>query len=108
MPIPGENPMNSLSKDKRNQLVVVALATGCLLAGLWFGLIRFQQQSLAHLAQTKLTAQQKLQQVKDTIENAELIESQLAEAGQRVAKIESSMASGDLYAWTINTLRQFK
>jgi hypothetical protein len=100
--------MNSLSKEKRNQLVLVAVMTGGLLAGLWFGLIRFQQQSLAHLAQGKVTAQQKLEQVRQSIESADLLESQLAEAGQRVTKIESTMASGDLYAWTIDTLRRFK
>ena len=100
--------MNTLSKEKRNQLVLVALLTGCVLAGLWFGLIRYQQQSLSLLARSKLSAQQKLEQVKQSIENAELIESQLGEAGARLGKVETTMASGDLYAWTIDTLRRFK
>ena len=100
--------MNSLSKEKRSQLVLVAVVTGGVLAGLWFGLIRFQQQSLSNLAQNKIAAKQKLEQVKQAIESADLIESQLGEAGQRLGKIETTMASGDLYAWTINTLRQFK
>jgi hypothetical protein len=100
--------MNSLPKEKRNQLVLVAMLTVGLLAGLWFGLIRFQQQSLEHLAQSKISAQQKLEQVKQAIESADVIESQLTEAGHRLGKIESTMASGDLYAWTIDTLRRFK
>src|SRR5438270_11312734 len=105
MPVPGEDPMNSLSKEKRNQLVLIALMTCGVLAALWFGLIRFQQQSLSQLAQSKISAQQKLEQVKQAIESADQIEVQLGEAGQRLAKVESSMASGDLYAWTINTIR---
>jgi Tfp pilus assembly protein PilO len=108
MPIPGEDSMNKLSKEKRNQLVLVVLVTGGLLAGLWLGLIRYQQQSLGVLAQSKIASEQKLEQVKEAIESADQIESQLAEARQRLSKIEATMASGDLYAWAINTLRQFK
>ena len=100
--------MNSLSKEKRNQLVLVVLLTGGLLVALWFGLIRFQQESLKVLAESKLASEQKLEQVRQAIEASDQIESQLAESQQRLARIESTMASGDLYAWTINTLRQFK
>src|SRR5437763_2547052 len=108
MQVPGEDPMNSLSKERRSQLVLVVLLTVGALAGLWFGLIRFQQQSLAVLAQSKASAEQKLDQVKQTIEAAEVIEIQLGEAQKRLGRIEGTMASGDLYSWTINTLRQFK
>jgi len=100
--------MNSLSKEKRNQLVLTVLLTGGVLAGLWFGLIRIQQQSLAVLAGNKVSAEQKLDQVRQAIETADVVEAQLAQAEQRLAKIESSMANGDLYSWSINTLKQFK
>jgi hypothetical protein len=100
--------MNSLSKEKRNQLVLVVLLIGSVLVSLWMGLIRFQQMKLVQLAQSKVAAEQKLQQVRQTIETADAVEARLAEATQRLSKIESTMASGDLYSWTINTLRQFK
>ena len=100
--------MKNLSKEKRNELVLVVLITGAVLAGLWFGLIRFQQQRLAGLGENKRAAEQRLEQVRQAIETADLVEVQLGEASQRLAKIESTMANGDLYAWTINTLRQFK
>src|SRR5271166_672865 len=100
--------MNNLSKEKRNQLVLVVLLTGGLLTGLWCGLIHFQQQNLEVLAQSKTAAEQRLQLVKQAIENADMLEAQFAEAGQRLAKIESSMATGDLYLWTFGTLRKFK
>jgi Tfp pilus assembly protein PilO len=108
MPVSGENSMNSLSKEKRNQLVLVVLGTACVLLAVWFGLIRFQQQSLSVLAQSKIAAQQKLEMVKQAIESADLLEAQLGETQQRLSKVESTMASGDLYAWTIDTLRRFK
>ncbi len=100
--------MKRLSKEKRNQLVLVMMLIGGLLAGLWFGLIRFQQQQLDFLGQNKTAAEDKLHQIKQAIETADLVETQLGEVGQRLAKIESSMASGDLYSWTIDTLRHFK
>src|SRR5690242_10974277 len=108
MPFSGDHTMNALSKDKRNQLVLVVLVTGSLLVGLWLGLNRFQQESLSVLAQSKVTSEQKLEQVRQAIDAADQIESQLTEVQQRLGKVESTMASGDLYSWTINTLRQFK
>ena len=100
--------MKKLSKEKRNQLILVMLATAGVVAGLWLGLITSQQQGLHSLADGKVTTERKLQQVKQTIENAEAIETQLAEASKRLSRIESGMASGDLYSWAINTIRQFK
>jgi len=100
--------MKNLSKEKRNQLVLVIMGTAGVIAGLWLGLISAQQDSLRALAENKATAQNKLQQIKQTIEMAEAIDCQLDQAGKRLAKIEASMASGDLYSWAINTIRQFK
>jgi len=100
--------MKNLSKEKRNQLVLVIMGTAGVIAGLWLGLISAQQDSLRALAENKATAQNKLQQIKQTIEMAEAIDCQLDQAGKRLAKIEATMASGDLYSWAINTIRQFK
>jgi len=100
--------MNSLSKEKRNQLILVILLTSCVVAGLWFGLIRFQQSRLEQLALSTKAAEQRLEQVRQSIETADVVEAKLGEAGKRLSAIESTMANGDLYAWTINTLRTFK
>ncbi len=100
--------MNKLSNDKRNQLILTVLVTVTVIAGLWLGLVRKQQHTLAELASRKKSAAQKLQVVKQTIENADLIEGQLAEASNQLAKVEETMASGDLYSWAITTIRQFK
>ena len=100
--------MNSLSKEKRNQLILVILLTSCVVAGLWFGLIRFQQSRLEQLALSTKAAEQRLEQVRQSIETADVVEAKLGEAGKRLSAIESTMANGDLYAWTINTLRTFR
>jgi hypothetical protein len=108
MPLPGENAMNKLSKEKRDQLILVMLLTVGVLAGLWFGLITAQKRSLVTLDVSKSAAEKRLQQVKFAIESAEIIESRLQEATNLLAQTEATMASGDLYSWAINTIRKFK
>jgi hypothetical protein len=97
-----------LSKEKRNRLVLVALATLIAVAGLYFGLIQRQNQGLAHLAQKKAAAAKKLQVVLDAIHQADRIKAELDEASSSLATAESDVASGDLYAWVVNWLRGFK
>ena len=102
--------MNSrkLSKEKRNRLVLVALATLIAVAGLYFLLIQRQNEGLARLAQKKAAAAKKLQVVLDTIHQADQIKAELDEAENSLATAESDVASGDLYAWVVNWLRGFK
>ncbi len=100
--------MNKLSPDKRKQLVLAAVVVAGLLAGLGYGLIRPQYQTWLSLAGKREAARDRLRQVKQAIEHADQIESQLAEASQRLAKIETDMASGDLYSWAIDTIRKFR
>jgi hypothetical protein len=107
MQISGENAMK-LSKEKKQQLMLVAVATGLVLAGLWFGLISAQKRSLHTIAEKNAVAKQKAEQVKHAIETADQIEQELCEAKKRLDKNEEGIASGDLYAWTITTLRTFK
>jgi hypothetical protein len=108
MPLSGENAMNRLSKEKRNHLILAVLLTIMALSGLWFGLISFQKQSLETIAKNRDAAANKLRQMDLTIRNANQIEFDLTESSQKLCNLENGMASGDLYSWAINTLRQFK
>ena len=100
--------MNKLSKEKRKQLVLVAVVTLAVLGGLWFGLISFQKQNLRSCAERKEAVDRKLKQVKQMIENADKVEAELGEGRAKLAKFEEGMASGDTYSWAVNTIRQFK
>jgi Tfp pilus assembly protein PilO len=100
--------MSQLSKEKRNQLILVALATMAVVTGLWFGLIRRQQDGLRRLATEKGMVQGKLSQIRDTIRNSKQIEAELAEVSKKLEVQEEDMASGDLYAWMVNFIRKFK
>lgn len=97
-----------ISKEKRNQLILVILVTVGVLAGLWFGLIRAQQLKLQQLSDRKQAADRKLKLVREMIESAGQIEASLQESSAKLAKLEEGMASGDVYAWAINAIRQFK
>jgi Tfp pilus assembly protein PilO len=97
-----------LPKEKRNHLVLVAVAALIAVAGLYFGLIRCQNESLVHLAQKEAAAAKKLQLTVDAIHRADRIKADLDDARNTLAGTESDVASGDLYAWVINWLRGFK
>jgi hypothetical protein len=100
--------MNKLSKEKRSQLILVTLCTLCALSGLWFGLIRYQQRSVASIQTAHTAALAKLEQMDREIKGAARIQSELSERKQKLDALEANMASGDLYAWVINTIRQFR
>ena len=110
MPVPGDNPMklSKLPKEKRDQLILVVLLTVFSVAGLGFGLIKYQYQKLALLAAERQRAQIEFDQVQSAVKHADQIAVRLAESKKALASQEADIASGDLYSWVINTLRPFK
>src|SRR5437868_3827275 len=97
-----------LPKEKRNQLILAVVGTVAVLSGLGFGLIRFQYDNLDHLALTDAAAKRKLAEMRDAVNNAAKYEASVTESRKKLAELETDMATGDLYAWVINTLRTFK
>jgi len=100
--------MNKLSAEKRKQLVLVVLLTVGAIVGVGYALIKPQYKRKETLAVAIKSAHGRLEQMKQTIENADQIEAQLCDTKKRLEKSEEGMASGDLYSWAINTIRQFK
>ena len=100
---------SKLPKEKRNQLILIGLVTLMVLAGLGFGLIKYQYANLTHLADKKAEAEQKFVQMQEQIKRADQIEAQLADARTTITNLEAGMApSGDSLSWIINTVRGFK
>src|SRR5262249_34403160 len=108
MPLPGEKAMKKLPKEKRDKLVVVIVVTAVTMSSLWFGLIDYQKSRLATLAVKKRTLEKKLADIENAIRNASSLDSQVEAETQKLEEKEENMASGDLYSWMVNTLRQFK
>lgn len=100
--------MNKLSKEKRSQLILVGVILATLIGGWYLIIYKSQTQSLASLRAKRDASRQKLLQVKQAIDSADQIEAQLAEGKKQLDKIEAGMATGDLYSWVINTVREFK
>ena len=100
--------LRKLPREKRNKLLAVVVGTLVTLAGLYFGLIQYQEQNLVHLAQKKVAVEARHKQVLDAIKHAHQIETDLATAKTTLAEAEIDIASGDLYSWVVNTLRDFK
>jgi hypothetical protein len=108
MPLSGEDAMKNLSKEKQQHLILTVLLTAMALAGIFLYLLKPQWNKWGTLKTQREAAQRRLAQVKQTIELADQIEAQLIESKKRLDKIEGGMATGDLYFWAINTLRQYK
>ena len=87
---------NTMNKTKRNQIIVVVVATLLVLGGLGFGLIKYQYEYLEVLARQKDEAVGKLQLMETAVKNADEIEATLGEISQSLAEKESTLASGDL------------
>ena len=100
--------MNKLSKEKRSQLILVAIIVAAVIAGLWFSIIRSQQESLRSLAAKKIEDTDKLDQIANTIKNTKLTESQLQVVNKQLVYEERNMPSGDLYLSLVNTIREFR
>ena len=100
--------MKRLSKEKKNQLALVGMVTAIVMAGLWFGLISVQQNKAAKISRDCEAAEQKLALVRKSIQDSEQLAAQVAEVAAKLGKLEAGMATGDLYSWAINSLRQFK
>ena len=100
--------MNKLSKEKRSQLILVVIVVLAVLVGLWFSLIRTQQEDLRTLAAKKQDDSNKLAQIGDTIKNSKKAEVELAAVSNELSQAERDMPSGDLYLSMVDTIRKFK
>ncbi|HUA67649.1 MAG TPA: type II secretion system protein GspM [Candidatus Saccharimonadales bacterium] len=100
--------MKKLSKEKRNQLIMVILGTVVLLALIYIGLIAPQDQELRTIANEKSAADAKLNQMKMTIKQSENSAAKVREASDQLLQAEGDLASGDIYAWTYDLISQFK
>lgn len=100
--------MNKLPREKRNQLIIVVSCTIAVLGLIYFFLLLPQENGLHQLARSKADALTKLQQYKDTIKKADETALDLQQMSNSLASSESDIASGDIYAWTYDTIRRFK
>lgn len=100
--------MKSLPPDKRNKLIMVLLATAALISLVFFLLIQPQKADNRRLAATTLAENKRLQEIITSIKTRADATATMANALQQLNDDEQDVASGDLYAWTYDTVRRFK
>lgn len=99
---------SKMTGAKRNQIIGLILATLLVLGGLGYGLIKRQYDHLQFLAKKKSEDDSKLQLMETAVKNADQLEAALAEVSESLAEKEATMAAGDIYSWSINTMKKFK
>ncbi len=99
--------MKKLSKEKRNQLVLIAIGTVGIMASLWWFLISFQQSKQAEIAHKINGVQQEIEKTKKVVREADQVRAALKEATDKLSAIENTMPSGDLYSLLVSRLKQF-
>lgn len=100
--------MKRLSPAKRNQLIAVVLATTGLICAVYFLMIKPFSIQNEDLALDTKQQRARLEDIKKGIKQAESIAAGKAEVLQQLTHAEEDVASGDVYAWTYDTIRRFK
>jgi len=100
--------MSRLTSQTKQQVILVLLVTTAVLAGLYFAAIRFQQISLAAVQRQTQTVEKKREAMLKTVQSAARISCELTNITRALSAGEAEVASGDLTAWMVSTIRNFK
>lgn len=100
--------MKRLNKQKRDQLILACLVILTVLVGIWFLVIRSQQERLKSLRDEKVMKEKQEVEMRDKIKTSKNIDAELKTVVSKLADREQDMVSGDLYGSLVNTVRQFK
>jgi Tfp pilus assembly protein PilO len=100
--------MKTLTKEKRDRLILIAIGTLLTIVGAWYGLISTQKKALVEIAKTITEQQNKVNNAQRLVSSTSQIQRNLEASTARLRAIEEGMASGDMYSWIINTVNNFK
>jgi Tfp pilus assembly protein PilO len=100
--------MKKISPEKRNQLVLTIIGTLALVGVVYFFLIGPQKLANRQLDQETSALEAKRAQINQTIKVADVTAKNAADVAVRLSQAETDVASGDVFAWVFDTLRQFK
>jgi len=100
--------MKRLPPAKRNQLFGVIAGTFGLICLVYFLLISPQNDKNREQASKIGQENTRLQQYEKSIKQMQATKDDLDVLNQQLNHAEEDIASGDLYAWTVDTIRRFK
>ena len=87
---------------------MVVIATGAALALVYFFLISPQKDQNEQLGLRIRAEHEKLVAIKAAVKDADAIAARLTDISLQLNHAEEDIASGDVYAWTYDTIRRFK
>lgn len=100
--------MKKLPKEKRDKIILVCMGTTVVVAGLWYSVISYQQDTLKTIGALRDSQQTKVQNAERLVYSVAEIEKRMLETSHRLQAVEKCMASGDMYSWVIATINRFK
>jgi hypothetical protein len=100
--------MNKLSKEKRDQLILVGMGTLALLILIIYGLIHPQYGAISKIKADINIAGDDLKTKQDTIKRTDTVSNQLADVTDTLTEAEGDMVTGDPALWIYEKIRDFK
>ena len=100
--------MNKLSKQKRDQLILVTIGTLVVCGALWYLLVMSLNESLTEVKKQNKELADKIGNAEIELKKAPQIEHDYIAGSNLLSTIEVPMPSGDMYSWVITTINNFK
>src|SRR5438445_9677190 len=99
--------MKNLPKEKRDRLLIIAGVTIVAVIAIYYVLISRQQNAAKAIAKQINEQRLKVSSAERLVASTAELKRNLEVANQRLTSIEEGMASGDMYAWVIQTVGRF-
>ena len=100
--------MKNLPKEKRDRILLIAVATLVILVGVYYLLITAQSETLANTRKKKVEEDLRVSNAQRLSTTVAQLQKTLEASSARLKAIEANMASGDMYSWIILTMNSFK
>ncbi|MBI5385046.1 MAG: type II secretion system protein M [Verrucomicrobia bacterium] len=100
--------MSKLPREKRDRIILVVGATAITVIALWFLLVSPLRGKVARVAKETEDARSQYNKGRELLASTNKVALALASASERLKTAEGAMATGDLYAWMIQTMNHFK
>lgn len=97
-----------LSKEKQQQLVLVGIMTGAVIALLYFMVIQGQKERIQAMGTQLTDEEQRVDKARRTVKLYDQRLAELDSLSQELRNIEDTMASGDLYLWSVQTINRIR
>ncbi len=96
------------NKQKRNQFLLTVAGTVVVVTVMGFGLVRPQYAKLSNIKKETADTQSHLKSTESLIHLSNASSNELSDVTADLSDTEVDMATGDIYAWSVDNIRHFK